>query len=57
MKWLSKLVNSIQDTELAKDLAKARGKYLSNVLEGMKEEDKKKLLALLLEENKDNEDN
>lgn len=56
MKWLSKLVNSIQDTEWAKDLAKARGKYLSNVLEGMKEEDKKKLLALL-EENKDNEDN
>ena len=52
MKWLSKLINS----DIAKDLAKARGQYISNVLDGLKEEEKKKLLKMLLEEFKDNED-
>ena len=54
MKWLINLVNKVQNSEVAKELAKARGKYLSNVLDGMSEENKKKVEKMLGEDNEDN---
>lgn len=54
MKWLINLVKKVQDSEVAKELAKARGKYLSNVIDGMSEENKKKVEKMLGEDNEDN---
>lgn len=53
MKWLINLVNKAQDSEIGKALAKARGKYISNVLDGMSEENKNKVKKMLEEDNED----
>lgn len=55
MKWLAKLIENAQNSELGKTLAKARGRYLSNVLDGMSEENQKKVKKMLEEDNEDNQ--